>query len=115
MEIKGLTYPSGSKEDYLKELFNHKDSDFELQFGTAHLKKGMRTPFEGDFTKHDQAKIVLILEGKVQLTLENNPQELILNPGDSFKVEPFEGHSGLVLKDLKLIYVLFGTKQKAQQ
>lgn len=114
MEIKGLTYPSGSKEDYLKELFNHADSSFELQFGTAFLKKGMRTPFEGDFTKHDQVKIVLILEGKVKLKLEKNHQDLILKSGDSFKVEPFEGHSGLVLEDLKLIYVLFGTKNKTQ-
>jgi len=111
MELAKLDYPSGAPDDYLKELFSHEGSNFHLQYGTAFLKKGVRTPFEGDWTKHDQSKIVCILKGNVQLKLEaQNKGIVILKPGDLFKVDKFEGHAGEILEDTQLIYVMYGKK-----
>lgn len=47
MEQLKLTYPSGSEEDYLKELFVHQEEAFNLQFGTVFLKVGTAIPEEG--------------------------------------------------------------------
>lgn len=109
MELKKLEYGSGTADDYLKELFTHKDSLFNLQCGTAFLEKGSKTPFKGDFTRHDQIKIVCILEGQVKLKLEEDSTlEVLLAPGDLFKVEKFEGHTCEILENTKLIYVMYG-------
>jgi quercetin dioxygenase-like cupin family protein len=109
METSQLSYPTGTKDDFLKELFKYKESDFKLQFGTAFLKKGTRIPFKGGYTRHDENKIVCILEGEIKLKLEaNKTKNIILKSGDIFKVKKLEGHSGLVLEDAKLIYIMFG-------
>lgn len=112
MELTKHFYASGLKGDFLNELFAHKEGVFEFQFGTAHLKRGMKTPVEGVFTKHDQNKIVFILEGKAKLQFEDNAMEpMVLQQGDFFKVDKFEGHASTILEDMKLVYVLFGKKQ----
>ena len=110
METLNLTYPSGSKDDYLKELFIHKDDSFNLQFGTVFLKKGTRIPEEG-FTHHDQKKIVFLAEGEIEILIEEKPNySRNLIAGESFMVDYFEGHGGIVIKDAKIIFVLFGEK-----
>ncbi len=32
MEVININYPSGAKDDYLKELFVHTEKSFDLQF-----------------------------------------------------------------------------------
>ena len=71
MKVLKLSYPSGSKEDYLKELFVHSEQAFNLQFGTVFLKKGTRIPEQG-FTHHDQKKIVFLVEGEIKILLEDD-------------------------------------------
>lgn len=108
MELSRLSYPSGTKEDYLMELLKHYEGDWKLQFGTAFLKKNARTPFDSDYTRHEEVKIVCILEGKVQLELEDKQKEkIVLKSGDVFKVAKREGHAGYILEDTKLIYIMF--------
>lgn len=108
MEILKLLYPSGAKDDYLKELFIHKEDAFNLQFGTVFLKKGARIPEEG-FTHHDQMKIVFLVKGEIKIFLKNQPSfKRILIAGDSIMVDYFEGHGGVVIEDAKIIFVLFG-------
>ena len=108
MKIFNVTYPSGSKDDYLKELFIHAEEAFNLQFGTVFLKKGTRIPEEG-FTHHDQKKIVFLVEGKVKILLENQPNFVRnLKAGECFMVDYFEEHGGVVIEDAKIIFVLFG-------
>ena len=113
MEQLKLTYPSGSKEDYLKELFVHQEEAFNLQFGTVFLKVGTVIPEEG-YTRHDQKKIVFIVKGEVRVVLGDNPHfDQIIIEVDTFMVDYFEAHKGIVLKDTKLIYVLFGKKENS--
>jgi len=89
MKVLELSYPSGSKEDYLKELFVHKVEAFNLQFGTVFLKKGTRMPELG-FTHHDQKKIVFLVEGKIKILLENAVDFIsVLIAGESFMVDYF--------------------------
>lgn len=108
MEIVELIYPSGTKKDYLKEIFIHKENNFNLQFGTVFLKKGTRIP-EKNFTRHNQKKIVFLLEGKIKILLENNSNyKRNLIAGESFMVDYFEAHGGIVIEDAKIIFVLFG-------
>jgi len=108
MELSKLIYPSGAKEDYLMELLKHTEGDWKLQLGTAFLKKDTRTPFDSDYTRHEEVKIVCILEGIVQMELEDKKKEkVILKSGDVFKVNKREGHAGCILEDTKLIYVMF--------
>lgn len=109
MEVLELSYPSGSKDDYLKELFVHNEEAFSLQFGTVFLKKGTRIPEQG-FTHHDQKKIVFLVEGEVKILLENKTVDFNKNliSGESFMVDYFEGHGGIVVEDAKIIFVLFG-------
>jgi quercetin dioxygenase-like cupin family protein len=110
MEVLELSYPSGSKEDYLKELFIHSEEAFNLQFGTVFLKKGTRIP-ENGFTHHDQKKIVFLVEGEIKMFLENAADfNRALIAGESFMVDYFEGHGGIALEDSKIIFVLFGKK-----
>ena len=73
MELQRTSFTDGILGEHLKEIFNHKESHLQLQFGTVHLKKGTRIPEEG-FTKYEQKKIVYLLKGKVKLQLENDPQ-----------------------------------------
>lgn len=109
MKILELSYPSGSKEDYLKELFVHSEQAFNLQFGTVFLKKGTRIPEQG-FTHHDQMKIVFLVEGEIKILLENETVSFNKNliTGESFMVDYFEGHGGIALEASKIIFVLFG-------
>ncbi|WP_103070215.1 hypothetical protein [Aquimarina sediminis] len=110
MNILDVTYPSGKKKDYLKELFIHREESFDLQFGTVFLKKGTRIPEEG-FTHHDQKKIVLLVDGKIKILLEENlSMDRYLHAGQLFIVDYFEGHGGIVIEDAKLVFVLFGKK-----
>jgi quercetin dioxygenase-like cupin family protein len=111
MEIIKLTYPSGCKDDYLKEIYVHEE-EFNLQFGTVFLKKGTRIP-EAGFTRHYQKKIVFLAKGEVNIFLEDKPDlNRNLKEGEVFVVDYYEGHGGVVLKDAKIIYVLFGKKEK---
>lgn len=65
------------------------------------------------FTHHDQNKIVFLVEGKVKLLLESQPElKRNLIVGESFMVDYFEGHGGIVIEDSKIIFVLFGKKTK---
>ncbi|CAM1364167.1 hypothetical protein [Tenacibaculum xiamenense] len=109
MELSILEYAKGTEYDYLKEIFQNIESGYSVQFGTGCLKKGLKTPVQGDYTKHDKHKIVCILEGKVILELENDTtQKIILSSGDIFKIEKQEGHAATILENTKLIYVMFG-------
>ena len=110
MKILNLTFPTGTKDEYLKELFVHSEDAFDLQFGTVFLKKGARIPEEG-FTRHNQKKIVFLLEGEIKILLENGTSPIDhLKKGQIFMTDYLEGHGGVVLKDTKIIFVLFGKK-----
>ncbi|MEX0273941.1 MAG: hypothetical protein AB3N16_06155 [Flavobacteriaceae bacterium] len=112
MKVFDIKYPLGTPDDFRHGLYNFSDVGCGLQYGTGYLKKGMKTPIEGDFTVHDQMKIVVIVEGKVALSLKNGPSKpLVVSSGDSFLVERFEAHSGEALEDTKLLYILFGATQ----
>lgn len=111
MEIKKTIYATGTKEDYLTELFAHEDDVSQYQFGTAILNKGMKTPINGDFTRHNQIKIVYLIEGRAELQLEGDPNKYLVEAGDFFKMDRFEGHSSIILEDVKLVYVLFSYKE----
>ncbi|WP_435261246.1 hypothetical protein [Tenacibaculum sp. nBUS_03] len=115
MELQRISFSNGILGEHLKEFFNHKESQLQLQFGTVHLKKGTRIPEEG-FTKHEQKKIVCLLEGKVKLLLENDPKKhKTIQSGDAFMIDYYEGHGGIILEDVKLLYVLFGATSKTIQ
>tara|TARA_R110000823_G_scaffold96967_2_gene210980 strand:+ start:751 stop:900 length:150 start_codon:yes stop_codon:yes gene_type:complete len=48
------------------------------------------------------------------VVLEDNPHfDQIIIEVDTFMVDYFEAHKGIVLKDTKLIYVLFGKKENS--
>ncbi len=108
MKFETLTYPT--PPEYLKEIFTSSAANFDLQFGSVFLAKGTRIP-ESDWTRHDQAKIVYLVAGKVNLYLEEQPDfKKIIKTGDTFMVEKYEAHYGEVLEDTQLIFVLFGKK-----
>ena len=112
MEILDLTFPSGFKEDYLKELFVQKEAAYNLQFGTVFLKKGRRIPEEG-FTHHDQKKIVFLMEGEIKILLEEKSKANVdhLRKGQVFMTDYKEGHGGIVVEDAKILFVLFGKNE----
>ena len=111
MIVEDLSFPTGSKEDYLKELFVFKEDNFGLQFGTVFLKKGTRIPEDG-YTHHDQRKIVYLIEGVIEILSEDDIEgdAGFLKAGQIFLTDYFEGHGGIVKEDAKILFVLFGKK-----
>jgi hypothetical protein len=104
MEIKKIIYPS-SKEHYNMPLFNIKNGQVDVQFGTVFLNKGTRIPEKG-FTKHDCHEISVIQRGKIEMLNEDGSIKEYLNEGDVVYIKAFEAQAGNVLEDTSLIYTL---------
>ena len=106
MDIIKLDYPDYL--DRLKSLVNLQGKEgASLEVGTGFLKAGVRMPDEGE-SAHLRHEVSIILEGELETT--SGGKTTILKAGDIVSIPALQKQSSIVTKDVRLVYIFFGTK-----
>ena len=104
MRVHKLLYPELG-EGFLKEIIRISESGTACTIGTFFMKAGERITEQG-LKSHPEHEISLILEGRIKAITQD--EEIILKQGDVVTLFANELHSGEVIEDCKLLWILVG-------
>jgi quercetin dioxygenase-like cupin family protein len=104
MRVHKLLYPQ-TGEGFLKEIIHISQSGTTCTIGTFFMKAGERITEQG-LKSHPEHEISLIQEGSIKAITQN--EEIILKQGDVVNFSANELHTGEVIQDCKLLWILVG-------